>query len=151
MSNTNDLFTGEHVLSAMKSMSVDDLAKYKEIGQHMYGSVNFTDSEIIKTLPAPMYEAVAFIEDQIRSGMHISMLEDNEKAVMQDAYSSNWYERYGYVEDDLNDIITLTPVPNTEWKPVTTKSKPDVKKDVKKDIKKDVKMKPARKVGGVRR
>lgn len=116
-----DLFNGEHTMTAMKSLSPEDVARYKEIGKQMYGSVNFTDSKVLNSLPAPMYEAMAYIHEQIKSGMHISMLEDNEKAIMVDAYGDNWYEKYGYVKSDLEDIVTVKPVPPVDWEPKKNK------------------------------
>jgi len=54
-----------------------------------------------------MAEAVAYIESSLKSGLHPSMLEENEKALLQDNYGDEWYKRWGYVEEDLNTIVTL--------------------------------------------
>ena len=57
-----------------------------------------------------MTEAVAYIETSLRSGLHPSMLEDNEKALLKETYGNEWYHRWGYIEKDLDDIVTLKPI-----------------------------------------
>ena len=37
------------------------------------------------------------------------MLEENEKALMKETYGDEWYKEWGYVEEDLIDIVTLKP------------------------------------------
>lgn len=103
-----DLFDNPMTRSAMAALSEEDKAKYKMIGDHLYGRVNFEDGQTLNNMPPPMAEAVAYIETSLMSGMHPSMLEDNEKALLKDNYGDEWYKRWGYIEADLNDIVTLT-------------------------------------------
>jgi hypothetical protein len=104
----SDLFDNPMTRSAMAALSEEDKAKYKMIGDHLYGRVNFEDGQTLNNMPPPMAEAVAYIETSLMSGMHPSMLEDNEKALLKDSYGDEWYKRWGYIEADLNDIVTLT-------------------------------------------
>jgi hypothetical protein len=103
-----DLFDNPMTRSAMAALSEEDKAKYKMIGDHLYGRVNFEDGQTLNNMPPPMAEAVAYIETSLMSGMHPSMLEENEKALLKDNYGDEWYKRWGYIEADLNDIVTLT-------------------------------------------
>jgi len=93
--------------SAMKSMSPEELQRYKDIGESMYGDVDFEASKVLNNLPPPMAEAVAYVNESLKSGMHPSMLEENEVALLTDVYGEKWYEKWNYVEDDLKDIVTL--------------------------------------------
>jgi len=52
---------------------------------------------------------VAYIESQLQAGMHPSVLDDNEKAILRDAYGDEWYLKWNYIKEDLDDIVTLTP------------------------------------------
>lgn len=115
--NDSDLFTNTLMLSAMKSLSSEDVARYKDLGKQLYGSLDFPNSKVLETLPAPIQEAVAYINEQLKSGLHPSMMEDNEKAVMVDAYGDEWCEKYGYVKEDLDDLVTVDPKNPKNWQP----------------------------------
>lgn len=106
----NDLFDNPMSRAAMAALSDDQKQKYKIIGQHLYGDVNFEDGQSLNNVPPPMAEAVAYLESQLQSGFHPSMMEDNEKALMADAYNDEWYTDWGYVKEDLDDIVTLKPM-----------------------------------------
>jgi hypothetical protein len=103
----NDLFENPMTRAAIAALSEEDKERYRILGEHMFGSINFEDGQSLNNMPPPMAEAVAYVETQIRSGLHISMLEDNEKALLEDAYGDHWYERFNYIKEDLDDIVTL--------------------------------------------
>ena len=42
-----DLFNNPMVQNIMKSMSADDVRKYKKIGEELYGNINFETPEIV--------------------------------------------------------------------------------------------------------
>jgi len=106
-SESSDLFDNPMTRSAMLALSEEDKIKYKTIGDHLYGRINFEDGQNLNNMPPPMAEAVAYIESSLKSGLHPSMLEENEKALLNDNYGDEWYKRWGYVEEDLNEIVTL--------------------------------------------
>ena len=103
----NDLFDNPMVRSAMAALSEEDKKKYKMIGDHLYGRINFEDEQSLNNMPPSMAEAVAYIETCMRSGLHPSMLEDNERALLKENYGEEWYKKWGYVEQDLTEIVTL--------------------------------------------
>lgn len=101
-----DLFDNPMVTAAKKSMSPRSQERYRKLGESMYGGINFTDSKV-DNRPAPMVEALAYVEESLKSGLHPSMLEDNEKAILVDAYGEEWYKNWGYIEEDLDSIVTV--------------------------------------------
>lgn len=105
----DDLFNNPMTRAAMAALSDDQKKKYALIGEELYGNINFENGKSINNMPPKMEEAVAYLEMQINAGLHISMLEDNEKALLKDAYGDNWFERWSYVKEDLNDIVTFNP------------------------------------------
>jgi len=105
----NDLFSNPMTKAAMAALSDDQKRKYAIIGEELYGHINFENGQVLNNMPPPMAEAVAYLETQIDAGLHISMLEDNEKLIMKDAYGENWYEKWSCVKEDLDDIVTLNP------------------------------------------
>jgi hypothetical protein len=105
----NDLFDNPMVRAAMNAMSEEQKEKYRILGEGLYGSINFEDEQYINNMPPAMTQAIMYIENQITSGLHPSMLESNEKELLKDAYGETWYSKWGYVEGDLTDIVTLHP------------------------------------------
>lgn len=106
-SGPNDLFDNPMTRAAMAALSDEDKEKYKKFGEYLYDQVNYDDCELVNNLPAPMAEAVAYLESQLNSGFHPSMMESNEKELMKEQYGAEWYTRWGYVQEDLDDIVTL--------------------------------------------
>ena len=105
--NNDDLFDNPMVRAAMAAMSEEEQEKYKKIGEQMYGNMNFNDSRYTIDPNAKLDEARECLESQLRSGLHPSDMEDNEKAVLVDSYGDKWYEKWDYVEGDLIDIVTV--------------------------------------------
>ena len=109
-SGPNDLFDNPMSRAALAAMSEEQKEKYRIIGEHLYGQFDFQDEQSINNMPPDMVEAVAYIEIQLRSGLHPSMLEDNEKELLADAYGEEWYISLGYNKKDLTEIFTTTPI-----------------------------------------
>ena len=105
----DDLFDNPMTRAALSAMSKEDIEKYKKIGEELYGKVDFTKSKNLDNTPEPILESLSYIETQIQSGMHPSMLEDDEKELIKSIRGNKWYEEWGYVELDLDDIVTTTP------------------------------------------
>lgn len=114
-SEPNDLFDNPMVKAAQAALSDEDKEKFRKLGESMFSGINFEDSQTLNNMPPPMAEAVAYLNSQIQAGMHPSMLNDNEKAILADAYGEEWYTDWGYVKEDLDDIVTLTPVSKNKY------------------------------------
>lgn len=102
--DANDLFNNPMVIAAQSAMTAEDKQKFQKLGESMFKGINFETAEI----EPPIEEAVAYIESSIRAGLHISALEDNEKAVLADVHGEEWYLRYNYVKEDIDDIYTVS-------------------------------------------
>lgn len=104
---TGTLFNNSMVESALRALSPEDIARYRAIGEEMYGTVDFEESKVLNNTPAPMYEAGAYIREQLKAGLHPSMMDSDEKRLMEELFGKEWYVEWGYVEGDLTDIVTL--------------------------------------------
>jgi len=104
------LFDNPMVDSASKSMSEEQKEHYKKLGEEMYNHIDFEQSKILNNIDNSMKESGRYIYLQIRSGLHPSYLEENEKDIMSEIYGKGWYKEFGYNEEDLNDIVTCTPI-----------------------------------------
>ena len=85
------------VKKALASMSPEQVEQYKILGESMYGNIDFGASKILNNLPPPMLEALAYIEESLKSGLHPSMLEESELALLTDYYQDDWITKYGYI------------------------------------------------------
>jgi len=101
-----DLFNNPMVESAKKTMSPEMLEKYKKLGESLYGDVQYENSKV-DNKPPPMVEALAYVSELLKSGLHPSMLDENEKAFMSEVHGEEWYKLWGYVEKDLTEIFTI--------------------------------------------
>ena len=102
-----DLFNNPMIRAAEAALSDKDKARYKELGEEMYGSLNFEENKVINNIPPPMQEAVTYLEYQLRSGLHPSDMEEKEKILLQDIYGEEWYKKWNFVKEDLNEIFTI--------------------------------------------
>jgi hypothetical protein len=106
----NNIFENQMIKSAISALSEEDKKRYKMIGDHLYGRINFEDCQSLNNMPPSMAEAVAYLETQLQAGLHPSMFDENEKALLVDRYGDEWYKEWGYIKEDLLDIITLQPI-----------------------------------------
>jgi len=96
-----DIWNNPMVNNALKAMSKEDLEKYKKIGEQLYGSVNFEDSTVVKQLITPADEAVAYIEEGLKSGLLPEDLDENEVILLQQTYGEEWYKKYGFSREEV--------------------------------------------------
>lgn len=99
----NDLFNNPMTKAAQEALSPEDKEKYRKIGESLYGSINYETGTVEDTLE----DCVLHIKEQLKSGIHPSMLEDEEKEVMLQKEGPEWFKKYGYIEEDLKEIKTL--------------------------------------------
>lgn len=105
------IWNNNMVKNAINALSQEDKERYKKIGESLYKDVNFNTSELNdsnKNTPPYLSDATAYILESIKSGLHPSMLNENEKMILNEVLGNHWYTKYGYVEADLNNIVTLT-------------------------------------------
>lgn len=101
-----NLFNNPMVNSAKKSMAQEDLDRYKEWGEAVFNNIDF-ESGLIEQFPAPMIDALAYVENSLMSGQHPSTLTEDEQDLMLKIRGDQWYKKWGYVEGDLKDIVTV--------------------------------------------
>jgi hypothetical protein len=106
----SNLWNNDMVKNAVNALSPEDKERYKMIGESMYKDVNFDTSQLNDSnsnIPPFLSDATAYILECIKSGLHPSMLNENEKMILTEVLGKDWYTKYGYVEADLTDIVTL--------------------------------------------
>lgn len=96
-----DIWNNPMVNNALKAMSKEDLEKYKKVGEQLYGNVNFEDSTVVNKLITPVDEAVAYIEEGLKSGLMPDDLDENEVILLQKTYGEEWYKKYGFSREEV--------------------------------------------------
>lgn len=106
MSNKPSLWNNQMVNSALKAMSPADIEHYKKLGESLYKDINFETSNIESknNLPPYIADAVAYIVESLKSGLHPSMLHKDEVNVLEEVYGKEWYKKWNYTENDLKEI-----------------------------------------------
>lgn len=104
----DDLFNNPMINKAKKQISNDQQERWAKIGEEMYNTVDFVDENgKSQTIPEDMMEGAAYVVDSIKSGMHISYLDNNEKELLKEIYGQKWYKHFGYTERDLTEIYSF--------------------------------------------
>jgi|688.fasta_scaffold1153687_1 hypothetical protein len=111
MTSEINLFNNPLVENAKKSMSAEELNRYKILGEEMF-SINFACSNALQK-DEPVSDDFDFlenckknIESSIASGLHISYLSEQEQKFMFDYVGDKWWEKYGFTNLDLNQLYS---------------------------------------------
>ena len=101
-----DLFNNPMIAAAIAALSEEDKEKYRKIGEQIH-SIDYTSGKANE--PTAMIEGAAYLVANLRSGLHPSMMSDTEQKLMVEMHGEKWYARWGYIEEDLKNIVTVTP------------------------------------------
>ena len=110
-----DLFSNPMVNNALKAMTPEQLEGYKKMGEQLYGNINFEDSKIVNNMLVPAEEAVAYVEEGIKSGLLPEDLDENEVILLTNTYGEKWYLRYGFKQEEVPEPgLSLSAKENLE-------------------------------------
>lgn len=101
--NENNLFNNPLVDSIRKALSPEDIEKYAKLGESMYKDIDFENGTINHCID----DALKKLEISLRSGLHPSMLNKDEKILLSSEIGEKWYENYGYTKEDLDNFYTI--------------------------------------------
>lgn len=101
----DDLWNNPMVENARKALSPENLERYKKLGESMFNGMDFQKSTTAQ--PPALEDAIFYIEEGLKSGLHPSMLQSEETRIMREFRGDKWFEEWGYVENDLEKIHTL--------------------------------------------
>ena len=87
------LFDNPMVQNIIKSMSPEEVVKYKKMGEELYGNIDFETSEIKNNQPVPANEALHYIKSALNSGLLIEDLTEKELEFLKNHYGENWKEK----------------------------------------------------------
>ena len=87
-----------------KGMSAEQIENMKVLGEKFHESFDVAQGTI-HTNPNEinMEEALAYVVESLKSGVHPAYLNDDEKAILMAGYGEEWYKKWGYTSDKLDD------------------------------------------------
>lgn len=100
--NQEDLFNNPMVEKAKKNLSKETLENLKAYGEEMF-SIDF-ETKGTSADDSTSEEVLAQLDMMLRSGLHPSDLKFEEKDFLKEYVGKNWYEKYGWMENDLHRI-----------------------------------------------
>jgi hypothetical protein len=100
--NQEDLFNNPMVEKAKKNLSKETLENLKAYGEEMF-SIDF-ETKGTSADDSTSEEVLAQLDMMLRSGLHPSDLNFEEKDFLKEYVGKKWYEKYGWMENDLYRI-----------------------------------------------
>lgn len=105
------LWNNPMVTAAKNAMSPEDIEKYNKLGESMFKDIDFVKAEVAGessgSFPEYVKDAIAYIYESLKSGLHPSMLSKEEITVLENFDGEEWYKKWGYEKGDLSDIVTI--------------------------------------------
>lgn len=85
------------VEQARASMTPEQLEEYKRAGEHMY-DFDYTQPLVPGQAQPQKFdaEAIAYVVEGLKSGLHPSYLSDDEQTLMESHYGKLWYKQFGF-------------------------------------------------------
>ena len=111
--NPFDIFNNPQIQRAKESLPPHVRQQYEQLGESIWEqmeaskmSLSNSDGENCdftgENLPPPVEEAAANIAEAIKSGMHPSLLEEDEKNLMKECFGKTWWRKWNYSDDDMS-------------------------------------------------
>ena len=96
--NGENLWNNPMVKNAMKAMTPEQLESYRIMGENLYGDMNFDNLEY------HVDNTAAYLMSLLKSGIHPSYLDENDKEILNQKIGKEWYKQFGFTENDLKQI-----------------------------------------------
>ena len=111
-----DLFNNPQIKRAKESLPPAVRAQYEQIGENIWNQMEASQASLVnnsgedinftgENLPPPVEEAAANIAEAIKSGLHPTLLDDDEVNLMKECFGSRWYTHWGYTDEDMKEEI----------------------------------------------
>jgi hypothetical protein len=85
----------------MKSIPDEDRENFKKLGEKFHSSFDVFKGEAADLSTISMEEALAYVVESLKSGLHPSFLTEDEKALVMAGYGEEWYKEWGYNKEDV--------------------------------------------------
>ena len=96
----------EHIDVAVKNLPVGEKISYNQFIKDMYGNKSNEQTLVNKGEPVEE-ESIAFVVRQLNDGIHPSVMDECEIALLVTQFGEEWYKNWGYAKGDLTEIVTV--------------------------------------------
>lgn len=83
-----------------KGMSPEQIENMKVLGEKFHESFDVTKGTVHNINEINMEEALAYVVESLKSGIHPTYLSEDEKSLLIAAYGEEWYKKWGYENDN---------------------------------------------------
>ena len=101
-----NLFNDPAINEIKNSLPPETLEEYRLKGESMYKDIDF-EKCAVTNMPPFFSDHLIYLEELIKSGLHISMLDEDDIILLKEIHGEKLYERYDYVKEDLTEIFTI--------------------------------------------
>jgi hypothetical protein len=85
----------------LDKMPEEEREAYQKFGEKFYNNFDVTKGEAIDFSNICMEEALSYVVETLKSGLHPKYLDEDDKALLEAGYGENWFENWGYKEEDM--------------------------------------------------
>lgn len=85
----------------MEKLPDEEREAYQKFGEKFYSSFDASKGEAIDFSNICMEEALSYVVETLKSGLHPKYLDEDDKAILQAGYGEEWYENWGYSKEDM--------------------------------------------------
>ena len=87
--------------NVIKGMSEEQVEQLKKLGEKFHESFDVTSGMVNDLNTIDMEEALAYVVESLKSGIHPSYLSEDEIAMVKAGYGEEWYKNWGYCLEDI--------------------------------------------------
>lgn len=98
--------TSEQLFKKMKEKFMDALPEdmrqnYAEFGEKFHKSFDVDSGRPYDSNEIDLEEALSYVVESLKSGLHPSFLNEDERALLIAGYGKEWYTKWGYKAEDI--------------------------------------------------
>lgn len=87
-------------MNVEKGMSEEQIQHLKALGEKFHESFDISKGTVKDLNNIDMEEALAYVVESLKSGIHPSYLTEDEKAMMSAGYGEDWMTKWGYEDGE---------------------------------------------------
>ena len=84
-----------------KNLTDTQRSDLKVLGEKFHESFDVTRGTIHDLNDIQMEEALAYVVETLKSGIHPDYLTEDERALLVAGYGEQWYEKWGYNDSEM--------------------------------------------------
>lgn len=100
--NTASSLFDEMRQSFIKNADPETVERLRKLGEKFHESLDIREK--FDPNVYNMEEALAYVVESLKSGLHPSKLTDDEKTLLVAGYGDEWYRNWGYTKTDTEKI-----------------------------------------------